>query len=116
LFTNNDKNVLTKILISLALASLAASCVAFAQSTYGTISGAITDATAAAIPGAKVEAQNQQTMTSRTIVTDEGGRYRFVNLDPGSYTISASATNFGRAVQKDVRLRPRAKRFRLTCN
>jgi hypothetical protein len=75
-----------------------------AQSTYGTITGTVTDPSSAVIRSARVEAENQETKISRSVVTDEGGRYRLVNLDPGVYTISAAAPGFGRAVQKDVTL------------
>jgi hypothetical protein len=74
----------------------------FSQSTYGTISGVITDPNSAVIRGAAVEAENSETKTTRKVVSDEGGRYSFVNLDPGVYTVSASAPGFGQAIQKDV--------------
>jgi len=66
---------------------------AFAQSTYGTILGTVTDATGAVVPGAKIGVQDQATGVERTAPTDDGGDYVFVNLDPGTYTITASAPN-----------------------
>jgi protocatechuate 3,4-dioxygenase beta subunit len=65
-----------------------------AQSTYGTITGSVTDPTGAAISGAKVEATNQGTNDSRTTLTDAQGIYLFPNLIPGSYTISVSSDKF----------------------
>ena len=76
----------------------------FAQSTYGTITGTVTDPSLAVIRGAAVEAVNQETMLARSVRTDDGGRYRLVNLDPGMYTITATASGFGKVMQKDIQL------------
>jgi len=67
---------------------------AFAQSTYGTILGTVTDSSGAAVPAANVVVEEQSTGVQQTATTDSGGDYRIVNLDPGTYTITASATNF----------------------
>jgi hypothetical protein len=73
-----------------------------AQSTYGTIVGRVTDAKGDAVPGAKVEAQNQATGDTRSGVTDNIGEYRFQNINPGQYTITATAAAFGETQDKDV--------------
>jgi hypothetical protein len=86
----------------LVLASFLASSALFAQSTSGAISGAVTDPTSAIVRAAKVEAVNQETQISRSVVTDDSGRYSFVNLDPGVYTVSATAPGFSRSEHKDV--------------
>lgn len=75
-----------------------------AQSTYGSITGSVADASSAVVRGAKVEAENEETKVTREALTDESGRYRLVNLDPGIYTVSATAPGFGRAVRKHVQL------------
>ena len=67
---------------------------AFAQSTYGTILGTVTDASGAVIPNVQVTVQHQATGEQRTAPTDNSGDYLFVNMDPGTYTITASAPNF----------------------
>ena len=100
----NGTNVSPPQVVRLALASLVASSAVFAQSTYGTISGAITDPSSAVIRAAKVEAVNQETKVARSVVTDDTGGYRLVNLDPGVYTVSATAPGFGKSEQKDVQL------------
>jgi hypothetical protein len=38
----------------------------------------------------------------RTVRTDQGGDYRFVNLDPGMYAITVSAQNFGTMKNENV--------------
>jgi Carboxypeptidase regulatory-like domain len=102
-FRNGNK-VVPRQVVRLTFASLLASGGVFAQSTYGTITGIITDQTSAVIRAAKVEALNQETKITRSVVTDDAGRYRLVNLDPGIYTVSAIAPGFGRSEQKDVQL------------
>jgi len=94
----------------LAAACLLLSSAVFAQSTYGTITGVVTDPTAAVIRDATVEAKNNETSEVRTVKTDAEGFYRFVNLDPGSYTISASASGFARVEQKNLALPAREER------
>jgi hypothetical protein len=65
-----------------------------AQSTYGTIVGTVTDQTGAVVPGANVEARNQETGSVRTVSTDASGEYRFLNVDAGSYAITVTAPRF----------------------
>lgn len=98
---------LQRTLIVSVLACLLASIASLAQSTYGTINGSITDPSSAVIRGAKVEATNQRTKLTQTFETDSDGRYRFVNLDPGVYTITATAEGFSRTEQKEVVLEAR---------
>ncbi|MFZ0964253.1 MAG: TonB-dependent receptor [Terriglobia bacterium] len=64
---------------------------AVAQSTYGTIVGTVTDSSGGVVPNAKITVQNQATGIERTAATDGTGDYLFVNMDPGTYTITASA-------------------------
>jgi Carboxypeptidase regulatory-like domain len=49
-----------------------------------------------------VEARNQDTGLVRTVQTDEQGYYRFINLDPGTYTITASMDKFMMLRNTDV--------------
>jgi hypothetical protein len=80
---------------------------AFAQSTYGTIYGTITDPSSGVIRDAVVEAKNPGTGAARSMKTSTDGLYRFVNLDPGTYTISVMAPGFAEAEKKDVVLSAR---------
>jgi hypothetical protein len=82
------------VVLGLAAVLLLSNAPASAQSTYGTILGTVTDSTGAAVPAASVDVQDQATGVQQTATTDGSGDYRFVNLDPGTYTITASATNF----------------------
>jgi hypothetical protein len=77
------------------LVALVLSCLpARAQSTFGTLSGTVTDSSGAVMAGVSVEAQEQSTQVQRSVKTDERGDYQFVNMAPGTYTITASVTNF----------------------
>jgi len=86
-----------------AVFTLAASG-ALAQSTYGTIYGTVTDPSGAVVRGANVEARDEQTGVALNLLTDANGQYRFVNLDPGVYTIAAAAVGFSRTERKGVPL------------
>ena len=77
---------------------------AFAQSTYGTIYGTITDPSMGVIRDAVVEAKNQGTGAVRSMKTGTDGLYRFVNLDPGTYSMAATASGFAGQQKKDVDL------------
>jgi hypothetical protein len=66
---------------------------AHAQTT-AQISGTVTDATGAAIPGAKVVLINEATQDSRTVMSNGVGLYSFPALLPSSYTIKVTAKGF----------------------
>ncbi|MBO0798691.1 MAG: carboxypeptidase regulatory-like domain-containing protein, partial [Blastocatellia bacterium] len=69
-----------------------------AQATStGTVSGQVTDQQNAAVAGAEVILLDVAKNTSRTGVTNEEGRYNFVNVPPGIYDISVSKTGFTKA-------------------
>ncbi|PND66135.1 carboxypeptidase-like regulatory domain-containing protein, partial [Escherichia coli] len=59
-----------------------------------TITGKVADANGAAIVGASVTATLITTGAERTVVTDEDGRYRIVELKPGAYSVKAEMQNF----------------------
>lgn len=75
-----------------------------AQSTTGSISGAIADEQGGAIPNATVTVRNVETSVSRTGQTDGEGRYRFANLPVGNYEVTVEAGNFARHVQAGITL------------
>ena len=64
------------------------------QSTYGSITGAVTDATGAALPDSAVTLTNVGTAEKRTQSTGPDGLYSFVNLIPGSYRIDVEKQGF----------------------
>jgi Carboxypeptidase regulatory-like domain len=60
----------------------------------GDIAGTITDTTGAAIPGAKVTATNTGTGQIKDVTSSGAGNYRISLLQPGKYTVTATAEGF----------------------
>jgi outer membrane receptor protein involved in Fe transport len=86
------------------LAFLLIVTVAHSQLTGGTILGAVTDESGAAVTGAKVTATNVDTGFTRTTTADNAGNYQFVNMPLGRYQIRAEAASFSSAVRGPVDL------------
>src|SRR5438093_4137015 len=70
--------------------------------TTGTISGLIRDSTGAVIPGASVTARNVETGITRTVSTEEQGRYQLPNLSVGRYEVQVSLSGFQTAVRSGI--------------
>ena len=89
------RQVLAAILFgSVVLISLHTSVIHGQQATTS-LSGTITDASGALLPGATVTITRGATGETRKTTTSSGGLYRFQQLDPGTWTILVSATGFG---------------------
>ncbi len=85
------------------LVLLLCASVCFAQDLDDvTISGKIVDTNNAPIVGATVTAKLVATGVERTAVTDDEGRYKFIELAPGTYTVKASMQGFGAQEQTDL--------------
>ena len=65
-----------------------------AQSTFGSISGTVTDASGAAVADAQVTLTSAATSAKQTFTTGPDGLYSFVNLNPGEYTLEVEKTGF----------------------
>ena len=72
------------------------------QLLQGTIDGNVTDASQAAIAGAKVVAVNQETNFERDAATNAAGEYSLPTLPPGNYTVTISAPSFQTHTQTGV--------------
>jgi len=80
-------------------------CVPFsAAQVSASLSGLITDPSGAAVSAASVTAKNLDTGTSRTIPTDQRGRYRFFALLVGPYEVRVTKEGFGEEVRSGIRL------------
>jgi len=73
-----------------------------AQVAGGTLSGTVSDPNGAGIPQAKLEIKNVATGVERTVTTNADGFYTTVNLLPGSYQISITATGFNSETRHGV--------------
>ena len=65
-----------------------------AQNTVGTIVGSVLTADGSALPGATVTVMNEDTHAMQTLTTDSRGEYTAPALNPGKYTVSATASGF----------------------
>jgi hypothetical protein len=74
------------------------------QITTGVIQGEVQDETGAVLPGVTVEARNLDTNLAQTRTTDGNGRFVFLQLQPGRYTVSFTLTGFATVVQENVTL------------
>src|SRR5271169_1558273 len=100
------RHLLSTVSISTILA-LVLCCAAFsgwAQTTsMGTITGLVTDQSAAVVPDATVTVTDTATKEVRTATTNAAGRYVFVNLPPGTYDIAVTKTGFEKvSIPNDV--------------
>ena len=74
------------------------------QITTGTIQGTVTDINGGIVPGANVEIKNLETNFSKTLTTDEGGRFVALALPPGKYSITISKQGFATAFAESLDL------------
>ena len=74
------------------------------QMTTGTIQGTVSDANGGIVPGANVEIKNLETNFSKTLTTDEGGRFVALALPPGKYSVTVSKQGFATAVAESLDL------------
>jgi hypothetical protein len=65
-----------------------------AQSTFGSVSGTVTDSSGSAIPAAQVTLTSLATSASQTLTTGSDGLYSFVNLNPGDYRLEVQKDGF----------------------
>src|SRR5439155_16672159 len=72
--------------------------------TVGTISGTIRDEKGAVVPQAEVSIQNEGTVISRTVSSDDNGFYLAPSLPVGRYTISTAPRGFKKTVASAVDL------------
>jgi hypothetical protein len=73
-----------------------------AQSTYGSISGTVTDQSGAAVVDAPVTLTNVGTGGKRTENSGSDGRFTFVNLFPGQYRIDIEKQGFKHYTHPDI--------------
>jgi hypothetical protein len=88
-------------LVILALSSLA---LAQTQITTGVIQGTIQDESGAIIVGADVVATNLDTQAEVSQKTGPDGRFVFLSLRPGKYSVAVSKGGFSKVIQKDLDL------------
>jgi hypothetical protein len=83
---------------------LAAGAGAQTQITTGVIQGTVVDTSGAAMPNVEVTALNVDTNLARTQATNANGRFVFLQLSPGRYTVRFKLQGFATAVQENLSL------------
>ena len=78
----------------------------FGQEVTGTLSGTVSDASGAAVPGATVTITDPSKgdLVVRTLTTNEDGEYSAPNLTISTYTVTVESPNFKKSVSTDVKL------------
>jgi len=89
------KNVTWQHALCLALA-----VPALAQVQSGTIAGTVHDEQGAVLPGVTVSLSGPD--RTGTFTTETDGRFRFLNLPPGTYTITLDLPGFAKMVREDL--------------
>lgn len=74
----------------------------FAQSSLGSISGNVVDASGGAVPGAAVSVRNVDTGASRTATSGVTGGFTFPQLLPGTYAVAGELAGFSPAKVTNV--------------
>lgn len=88
---------------TLALLALAAVSV-FGQAITGSIVGNVTDASGAAVAGAKITITETSTGISRTAISNAEGGYVMPYLQPGTYKVEVEKSGFKKSSASEVRL------------
>jgi outer membrane receptor protein involved in Fe transport len=92
------KRIILAMIVVAGLGAVPAS----AQQTTGNITGRITDAQGAAVPGVTVTGKNTQTGFVRTDVSDGEGIYRLTALPVGTYDLTAELQGFTKIDNKAI--------------
>ena len=93
-----------RVCLALVACFVLTATVARAQETTGTIEGAVTDRTAAAVAGARVTVINLDTGLTKTVRAANDGFYRVLLLPVGRYTLTVEAPQFATLVREAVQV------------
>jgi len=92
-------NLCAFIALMFVLAGMTVATLHAQTATTGDVTGVVTDPTAAVVSGVSVTLKNLDTGSSTSRATDSQGSYNFALLQPGNYSVSASAPGFQKIVK-----------------
>ena len=76
-----------------------------AAHAQASVAGAVKDASGAVLPGVTVEAASPALIEkARSVVTDDTGQYKIVDLRPGAYAITFTLTGFSTVKREGIEL------------
>src|SRR5438105_13870642 len=94
--------VLLRVLFAGVVTLLLVPTSLFAQAA---ITGVVKDASGAVLPGVTVEAASPVLIEKvRSVVSDDTGQYRIVDLRPGTYAVTFTLTGFSKVTREGVEL------------
>jgi len=93
-----------KLALRVSLFCLTLAAGLHAQGVDATLKGRVTDSSAGAVPGVKVEAKNTGTNVVSSTVTDSAGQYAVPFLKPGSYSVTVEAPGFKKFLREGLSL------------
>lgn len=94
-----------KQIFILSIAFIFISSAVFSQSREsGTLEGTIKDDEGQPLPGVSINLSSPKLMGTRSTVTEKNGKYRFIVLPAGTYTIEASLQGFTPAKIEKIRV------------
>ncbi len=94
-FTRAHEGRVSRSLLLIALSLVAAS--ASAQLDRGTITGTVRDSGGSVIAHGSVTVRNTETGVTESVTTNTDGTYQVLGLNPGTYSVEATAS---KAVQR----------------
>jgi hypothetical protein len=92
-------NLCASIALMFVLAVMTLASLHAQTATTGDVAGVVTDPTTAVVSGVSVTLKNLDTGSSTSRTTDSQGSYNFALLQPGNYSVSASAPGFEKIVK-----------------
>jgi hypothetical protein len=95
------------VVVALGICATVNTTAASAQATTGSsgIAGVVKDPSGAVLPGVTVEAASPALIEKvRTVVTDEQGQYKIIDLRPGTYTVTYGLSGFSTLKREDLEL------------
>ena len=100
---NNPLRKSASVLALLIFCLVTAAPSSWAQSTtQGAVGGTVKDPQGAVVANASVTVKNEETNKEFAATTDDEGRFRVVQLDPGNYTVTINASGFAAFTQQKV--------------
>jgi hypothetical protein len=98
-------STLKRLTLALTISIVLIPSLGVAQNANSGIAGVVKDSSGAVLPGVSVEAASPALIERvRTVVTDERGEYKIIDLRPGTYTVTFSLTGFGTIRREGIEL------------